>query len=178
MAASDPYGLGAGDVLDSTPWWYGPGADNRRGTERSLGFCDPYGEESGDVRVMGGMSDPAREAYRWRCQNWAQGRYRVSCANGHTGMIMRLCYAHVWEIQHHHSRAKNQLCPRCVWPSRARELNEKADRIMRDMWAPGTWPDDRQRLASALEDVRAEMDELRSRGVITSGAPLRLEEVS
>jgi hypothetical protein len=33
-------------------------------------------------------------------------------------------------------------------------------------------------MASALEDARREMDELRERGTITNGAPLRLEEVS
>ena len=56
---SDPYGIGR-DVLEDTPW-YIPGADNRRGTERSLGFCNPYGYEDGDVAVMGGLRDPARE---------------------------------------------------------------------------------------------------------------------
>ena len=169
----DPYGLGR-DVLDDTPWFY-PGADNRRGTERSLGFCNPYGYEDDDVRVMGGMSDPAREPYMWQCRNYAQGRYRMICSNGHEGRVT-LCYGHVWLIQHHHSRAKNGLCPRCVWPPRARELDEKANRIMR-AWH-GAWPDERRRLAVELEDVRHEMDELRTRGVITSGAPLRLVEVS
>ena len=176
--SSDPYGLGL-DLLDSTPWYLGNGQfDNRRGTERSLGFCDPYGEESGDVRVMGGMSSPDREPYRWQCRNYAQGRYLMSCANGHSGIRMRLCYGHVYEITQHHSRQKNGLCPRCVWPPRARELNERADSLMKQMWLPTTWPDERQRMASHLEDVRAEMDEMRRRGVITSGAPLTLTEIS
>lgn len=184
MADSDPFGLGHGDTLDATPWYeVAPGGrqgmfDNRRGTERSLGFCDPYGEESGDVRVSGGMSNPDREAYHWGCHNWAQGRYLMTCAQGHTGMVMRLCYGHVYEITQHHSRQKNGLCPRCVWPPRARELNERADHLMRDIQNPRTWPDERQRMASALQDVQREMDELRARGVITSGAPLRLEEIS
>lgn len=171
---SDPFGLGR-QVLDDTPWWHGPGADNRRGTERSLGFCNPYGYEDDNVRVMGGLSDPNREAYLWQCRNYAQGRYRMTCTNGHTGRVT-LCYAHVWRIQHHHSRQQNGLCPRCAWPPRARELDEKATRIMRE-WHTA-WPDERRRLALALEDVRAEMDELRARGIITSGAPLRLVEVS
>ena len=173
---ADPFGLGQ-EVLDDTPWWYLHGADNRRGTERSLGFCNPYGFEDDNMRVMGGMSSPDREAYQWQCRNYAQGRYNMTCTNGHSGRVT-LCYGHVWRIQHHHSRSQNGLCPRCAWPPRARELNERADRIMKEMWGPGVWPDDRARMASALEDVRREMDELRARGVITSGAPLRLEEIS
>lgn len=170
----DPYRLGR-EILDDTPW-YIPGADNRRGTERSLGFCDPYGYES-EVRVMGGMNNPDAESYAWQCRNYAQGRYKMTCANGHTG-TMRLCYGHVWMIQHHHSRAKNGLCPRCVWPPRARELNERSDHILKQLADPGLWPDERQRLGSALADIQAEMTELFHRGSITTGAPLRLEEVS
>jgi hypothetical protein len=175
MPERDPFGLGL-DVLDDTPW-YIPGADNRRGTERSLGFCNPYGFEDDDVRVMGGMNDPKFEAYAWQCRNYAQGRYYMTCANGHRGTV-RLCYGHVWMIQHHHSRAKNGLCPRCAWPPRARELDEKLNHLMRVITNPRTWPDERRRAASAMEDARREMDELRTRGVIATGAPLRLEEVS
>lgn len=175
MRTADPYGLGR-ELLDDTPW-YLPGADNRRGTERSLGFCNPYGYEDDRVVVMGGMRNPAAEPYAWQCRNFAQGRYRMTCVNGHSGQV-RLCYGHVWLMQHHHSRAKNGLCPRCAWPPRARELDERANHLMRQITNPGTWPDERRRYASALEDVRRELDELRARGVITSGAPLRLEEVS
>lgn len=172
---ADPFELHR-EVLDDTPW-YIPGADNRRGTERSLGFCNPYGYEDSDVQVMGGMNDPNREAYQWQCRNYAQGRYRMTCANGHTG-YMKLCHGHVWMLQHHHSRAKNGLCPRCAWPPRARELDEKMNHLMRQLGDPYAYADDRQRWALALEDARREMDELRQRGTITSGAPLRLEEVS
>lgn len=172
---ADPFGLGL-STLDDTPW-YIPGADNRRGTERSLGFCNPYGYEDSDVRVMGGMNDPNREAYQWQCRNYAQGRYRMVCTNGHAGTV-RLCYGHVWMLQHHHSRAKNGLCPRCAWPPRARELDERLNHLMRQIQDPRIWPDERQRLASAMDDARAEMDELRQRGIIATGAPLRLEEIS
>lgn len=172
---ADPFDLGRA-VLDDTPW-YIPGADNRRGTERSLGFCNPYGYEDQDVQVMGGVSAASAEPYQWQCRNYAQGRYRMTCVNGHSGQV-KLCYGHVWLIQHHHSRAKNGLCPRCVWPARARELDEKMNGLMRQLADPVAWPDDRRRWALALEDARREMDELRARGTITSGAPLRLEEVS
>ena len=175
MKTPDPYGLGR-ELLEDTPWWI-PGADNRRGTERSLGFCNPYGYEDDRVVVMGGTRDPAAEPYAWHCRNFAQGRYQMRCANGHSGRVV-LCYGHVWMIQHHHSRAKNGLCPRCVWPPRARELDERASHLMRQITNPDAWPDDRRRAAAALEDVRRELDELRTRGIIASGAPLRLEEVS
>ena len=175
MPSADPFGLGLG-VLDDTPW-YIPGADNRRGTERSLGFCNPYGYEDDDPRVMGGVNDPRHEAYQWQCRNYAQGRYWMTCANGHRGRV-RLCYGHVWMIQHHHSRAKNGLCPRCAWPGRARELDEKLNHLMRRISDPRTWPDERERLGREMRDAMAEMDELRARGTITTGAPLRLEEVS
>jgi hypothetical protein len=172
---ADPFGLGR-QLLDDTPWYH-PGADNRRGTERSLGFCNPYGYETDDVRVMGGVNKASSEPYQWQCQNFAQGRYWMICANGHRGQV-KLCYGHVWMIQHHHSRAKNGLCPRCAWPPRARELDEKLNHLMARWSNPSTWPDERQRIASQIEDARAEMDELRQRGTITTGAPLRLEEVS
>lgn len=171
----DPYGLGR-EVLDDTPWYLDPRMDNRRGTERSLGFCDPYGYES-EVQVMGGMADPGAESYAWQCRNFAQGRYKMTCANGHSG-TMRLCYGHVWMIQHHHSRAKNGLCPRCAWPPRARELNERSDHILKQIADPFLWPDERAKLGAALADIQAEMTELFQRGTISTGAPLRLEEVS
>jgi hypothetical protein len=172
---SDPFGLDR-QVLDDTPW-YQPGADNRRGTERSLGFCNPYGYEDDKVVVFGGTRDPARESYQWQCRNYAQGRYKMVCANGHAGAV-RLCYGHVWRIQHHHSRTMNGACPRCIWPARARELDEKANYLMSRIGDPRTWPDERQRMARDLEDCRRELTEMVERGLITNGAPLRLEEVS
>ena len=176
MVDPDPFGIHK-DVLDDTPW-YIPGADNRRGTERSLGFCNPFGHEDDDVRVMGGIYDPRNEEYRWQCRNYAQGRYLMTCANGHSDIIMRLCYGHVWMLQHHHSRAKNGFCPRCGFPPRVRELSEKADDLARRLSDPAAWPDDRRRWASALRDTQAELTELWQRGTYNTGAPLRLEEVS
>jgi hypothetical protein len=173
---ADPFGLGLG-VLDDTPW-YIPGADNRRGTERSLGFCDVYGYERDDIQVLGGTRNPGAEPYPWQCRNYAQGRYRMICRYDHPGPIVNLCYGHVEMIQTHHSRAKNQLCPRCALTPKARELDEKMTWLMQQIANPRAWPDERRRWAQALEDARAEMDELRARGTITTGAPLRLEEVS
>jgi hypothetical protein len=176
MPEHDPFGIGMG-VLDDTPWYQGPQFDNRRGTERSLGFCNPYGYEDMDVQVMGGVNDPGNESYHWQCRNYAQARYRMVCTAGHAGLV-KLCYGHVFMLTQHHSRTKNGLCPRCAWPPRARELDEKLNHLMRQINDPRTWPDDRARMASAMEDARREMDELRQRGIIATGAPLRLEEVS
>lgn len=163
----DPFGLHR-DVLDNTPWWV---SDNRRGTERSLGFCNPFGYEDSDVKVLGGTRDPNLEAYQWQCRNYAQARYWMVCANGHRGRVT-LCYAHVWMI----SRRMAGLCPRCALPPRARDLEERCNRLQRDWYT--AYPDERPRMAQAMEDCRAELDEMRARGLITTGAPLRLEEVS
>jgi len=73
-------------------------------------------------------------------------------------------------------RRQAGLYPRCALPPRARELEERCNSIMRDL--PGAWPDDRRRMAQVLEDARAELEEMRARGMISTGAPLRLEEVS
>ena len=167
MTGPDPFALGR-DVLDNTPWWV---HDNRRGTERSLGFCNPYGYEDDRMVVLGGTRDPQREAYQWQCRNYADARYWMTCANGHRGRVT-LCYGHVWMI----GRRQAGLCPRCALPPRARELEERCNGIMREL--PAAWPDDRRRLAQVMDDARAELDEMRARGLISTGAPLRLEEVS
>lgn len=169
LTTDDPFSLGQ-QLLDNTPWWV---QDNRSGTERSLGFCNPYGYEDDNPVVLGGLRNPDHEAYTWQCLNYANGRYRISCVNGHTGDVMRLCYPHVWKIQ----QRQGGLCPRCVMPPRARELDEKANRIMRDLQDPAMrrhWA----AIYSDLESVQAEMDEMRSRGLITNGAPLTLTEIS
>jgi len=169
MKVDDPYDLHR-DLLDNTPW-FRPGMDNRRGTERSLGFCNPFGYEDDNVRVLGGTRRPEDESYQWHCRNYAQARYVMTCANGHKGH-MTLCYGHVQQI----SARMSGLCPRCACPPRARELEEKAHRIMADWYH--AYPDERPRLAVALEDCRRELDEMRIRGIISTGAPLRLTEVS
>lgn len=162
-------GYGLSDVLDNTPWWL---EDSRKGSGH-LGRCDPFGHESGDVRVLGGMSDPNRELHTWMCQNNADARYRMTCANGHTGQILRLCYAHAYQI----TRRMGGLCPRCAWPPRAKELDETMTWIMRQLRTERN-AEERRRLLRRLEDGRAEMGDLMARGVISTGAPLRLEEIS
>jgi Trp operon repressor len=65
-----------------------------------------------------------------------------------------------------------------VWPSEARSLNEEADDLMRRIADPQTWPDERRQLGSRLTVIQEKMTEMYQRGIITTGAPLRLEEVS
>jgi hypothetical protein len=167
VKVDDPFDLQR-DVLDNTPWWV---HDNRRGTERSLGFCNPFGYEDDTMRVLGGTRDPGNESYQWQCRNYANARYWMTCTAGHRGR-MTLCYGHAWQI----GNRMAGLCPRCAMPPRARELEEKANRLMREL--PVAWPDERRRLAVALEDCRRELDEMRARGIISTGAPLKLTEVS
>lgn len=155
-------------VLDNTPWWL---QDSRTGTGQGLGRCNPYGYETGDMIVLGGTADPAREKHAWRCENWADGKYRMTCTAGHYG-VMVLCYAHVYTIR----KRMSGLCPRCAWPDEARQLQADIDGLMsafqsepRSRWAE---------ITGRLEDRQRQMNELVARGIISSGAPLRLEEVS
>ena len=163
----DPFHLGK-TVLDGTPHWL---EDNRRGSDNGLGFCNPYGYEDDNLVVFGGLRPARSEAYVWQCRNHADARYWMTCRNGHRGRIT-LCYAHVFMIQ----RRQAGLCPRCVMPPRARELEETCDRIRRDLH--GASYEARRNMMSRMEYCRRELDEMRARGGITTGAPLTLEEVS
>lgn len=176
MGGRDPLGFNLPDVLDDTPW-YIPGADNRRGSDRSLGFCNWAGFEDDRMVVMGGLRSPDNEPHAWQCRNWAQGRYWMICTEGHRNQTI-LCYGHVWMIQHHHSRARNLLCPRCVSAGGARELEEKMNWLMQQMADPMAFPDDRERWGRELAHAQEEMTDRFHRGLIKTGGPLRLEEVS
>ncbi len=160
---------GLGYVLDNTPYWL---QDTRRSSGNGLGRCDPFGYESGDVRVMGGLRDVRHEQHLWHCENQADARYRMTCTNGHSGTVV-LCYAHVYQI----TRRMSQACPRCISPPRARELEETMNRIMADLVRERD-PGRRRGMLQRIEDGRREMTELFERGIIRTGAPLRLEEIS
>lgn len=73
----------------------------------NLGYCNPYGAETGGPqRVLGGLHGPASAATpgmglppavaqgEWACANRAQIRCRMICACGHTGQVMALCSWH------------------------------------------------------------------------------------
>lgn len=163
----DPFNLGR-TVLDGTPHWL---EDNRRGSDNGLGFCNPYGYEDDTLSVFGGLRPASSEAYVWQCRNHADARYWMTCRNGHRGR-MTLCYAHVYMI----TKRQSGLCPRCVMPPRARELEETCNRLMRELH--GASYEARRNMVGRMEDCRRELDELRQRGTIQTGAPLVLEEVS
>lgn len=74
----------------------------------NLGFCNPYGAESGGPRrVLGGLYGPGSAATpgipglpqnvaqgEWACAQRAQVRCRATCACGHAGQPMELCSWH------------------------------------------------------------------------------------
>lgn len=163
---SSEYGLP--HELDGTPRWL---YDNTSGSGRGYGRCNPFGYEDSQVTVMGGTRDPAREKHVWRCENWADGRFRMTCTAGHSGE-MTLCYAHVYQVR----KRMTGICPRCAQPPRARELEATMNRVMAAFATTprSGWP----ALTGRLEDCRREMNEMIDRGQIRTGAPLRLEEVS
>ena len=160
---NDPALLGLTE-LDNTPQRY-------RNTRSAGGrHCNPFGFET-EERVLGGMQDAKYEAYHWYCTNWVDARYRVTCTAGHTG-YMDLCYGHAAQFRHRMAG----ICPRCAWPPRAKELKEVMDRLMGEI--PYAFGSERVAKHRRLEDARAEMNELTARGVIRTGAPLRLQEIS
>lgn len=149
--------------------------------------CNPYGyaTDAGPRHLMGGYYGPEYAGNLTllkdgihgpaACPRPAEYRMRMICRNGHMGPIMDLCRGHVAELQ----ARMADCCTRCVWPDAARGLAEDMDQVMMSM-AAARDRDDRAalaRLASRLEVLRQNMDELARRGVI-SKVPLTLVEVS
>jgi hypothetical protein len=120
---------------------------------------------------MGGTRDLRNEPHVWQCRNYADGRYRVTCRHGHTG-VMTLCYGHVFMFR----RRMAGMCPRCVHPARARQIEQDINELMAAI--PRAWPDQRPGMVSRLEALRAEINDMIARGDIRTGAPLELTEVS
>lgn len=73
----------------------------------NLGFCNPYGAETGGPRrVLGGLYGPASAATpglhlpagvaqgEWTCPQRAVVRCRMVCRCGHRGQVMALCSWH------------------------------------------------------------------------------------
>jgi len=159
-----PYGLPY--ELDNTP------RGRYDNTERGTGaWCDPFGYET-DPRVMGGVHNAAHEKHVWYCRNRADGRYRMTCVNGHTGTV-RLCYAHVQQI----SQRMSGLCPACAFPPAFRDLDETCQRLTGEWFTMPPGPK-RAEVGRRLEELREMMQEMYARGEIRTGAPLTLTEVS
>lgn len=157
--------------------------------------CDPYGAES-RIQLLGGLYPESHNGPRhWHCSQPATARYRMECvggaygqrlspsgivpatdcAGGHRGQVMSLCAGHRREI----ARRQSGLCPACAYPPAARTLTTQLEALQPELFrlqAVG----DMAGLARAtllFDDMRGQMDELITRGVVHK-CPLRLVEVS
>lgn len=157
-------------VLDNTPWWF-PGT-HQSGSGHGLGRCNPYGYEK-DPSVLGGTHQIEHERLLYYCANFATARYWVVCPEQHRGQLA-LCDGHAYQF----TKRMSGICPRCIWPPEARQIDADMNDCMRRI--SGTHPLDpeRARLISHLDSLRYEMDELIRRGVIKTGGRLELVEVS
>lgn len=169
MTTADERIPGLGYELDNTPRWVW---DDENGPGHGYGRCNPFGYETGSMSVLGGLRDPKHEKHIWYCRNHAEGRYQMTCVNGHRGTMV-LCRAHVMMIR----RRMAGLCPACAMPPQARSLEESMNRLMAEISCEPD-PARRYQMGARLEDLRAQMSELVERGIVSTGAPLRLTEVS
>jgi len=132
------------------------------------GFYGP--EYAGDQTVFrDGIRGPAV------CTRPAVARMRMACEFGHRGPIMDLCAGHVREL----TARMSDTCTRCVWPDSARAVNDEMDRVMLRMADARDRQDTvtLRNLATVLDDLRRDMDGLRTQGIIKK-VPLKLVEVS
>jgi hypothetical protein len=149
--------------------------------------CNPYGyaTDAGPKHLMGGFYGPEYAGSQTVLQDGIHGpavcteaavaRMRMVCEFDHRGPIMDLCPRHVRELQ----ARMSDTCTRCVWPDAARAVNDEMDRVMVRM------ADARDRgdtvtlrnLGVVLDDLRHDMDGLRTQGIIKK-VPLKLVEVS
>jgi hypothetical protein len=145
--------------------------------------CNPYGHSTGrggdrgPRHLGGGLWGPEYEgAQKWQCINPADGRYRMTCACGHRGQEMWLCYPHVAMI----SKRQAGICPPCVMPPAALELHERITAAQGDTAILSMAGADPARIRAAVakaEQLGAAMTELVTRGV-AHRCPLILTEVS
>ena len=160
--------------------------------------CDPYGAES-QIRLLGGLYPESHVGrIMWHCANRADaGRFRMICVGGYYGQrrapdgglvaayrcdgghassdSMPLCTSHRVMI----AKRQSDFCPACGFPPPARALAEAMTARQADiteaarlgLYAAAA------KLADALDDLRAQMNDLVPRGIVHN-CPLRLEEVS
>ncbi len=126
------------------------------------------------------------------------------CDGGHEGVKMPLCAAHIRELaigppapgwskdmRTPHGQVggtkANEMCPACMWPPEARELQVKADAMQEELsrlhigaQISGILGLNLRRIAqvsAAQDQVRARLDELFASGRVHK-CPLKLVEVS
>lgn len=150
--------------------------------------CNPFGyaTDAGPARLLGGMYGPEYAGQHTIsadgihgvavCEEPYSGRYRMVCPNGHQGDIMPLCDYHVLMISQRYSRT----CTTCAIPPESRTIEEEMNRVMRAFSQANAYSDLATcgRLRARLDDLRHDMDQLVTRGVIRAAVPLRLVEVS
>jgi hypothetical protein len=147
------------------------------------GRCNPFGHstgrggDAGPRHLAGGLYTAAYEgAQKWFCPNAADGRYRMSCACGHVGQEMKLCYAHVAMI----TRRMSRVCPPCVMPPQALALHEQVSSAQAAVGRLMLGRADPLAIRAAIaqvEDLGRMMNELVERGVAHK-CPLTLTEIS
>jgi hypothetical protein len=77
-------------------------------------WCNIFGDDiNGAQRILGGLeSATGKKVQQWYCPTRSIGRFRMQCAHGHKGQIMKLCQKHLTEF----SGGKIVFCPRCNIP--------------------------------------------------------------
>lgn len=145
--------------------------------------CNPYGHttgrggDRGPRHLLGGLYGPEYEgAKKWVCENLADGYWVMTCACGHKGQRMPLCYPHVAMI----SKRQSQICPPCVMPPAARALYEDITRAQAHVVALhlAEAPGEQIRAGvSIAEGLALEMTLMYEQGFIHR-CPLTLTEVS
>lgn len=165
--------------------------------------CDPYGIES-TVKLMGGVyPEKYMGKHIWYCEARAEARYRLvctggrygvrltpgagldtrhTCDGGHRGVEMPLCNGHAAQLRDGPPPGQvggpgnASVCPACMMPPAARVLSEQIEAMNPDIYFAPTLLH-RTRLTARQDGLRAQIDELRIRGLVHK-CPLRLTEVS
>jgi hypothetical protein len=134
--------------------------------------------------------------YGHRLQNDGGLIRAFHCDGGHKGQVMPLCKTHVSEFsvgppppgftrdlktpvgQVGGTRA-NEMCPACMWPAEARELQDVADRLQQELsrYMILGLMSEFARVTARQDQIRARMDELFATGRVHK-CPLKLVEVS
>jgi hypothetical protein len=149
--------------------------------------------------------EPAIGRYRFICRGGNYGFRRQAdgglieayhCDGGHKGQVMVLCRIHVRDFTQGPPKPgwskdkrtphgvvggtkANEMCPRCMWPPEAAELQQTADALQQQMAQMQIYGLIGQfaKLQAEQDQVRARLDELNETGRVHK-CPLQLVEVS
>jgi len=183
------------------------------GAESKIQLMGGMVDERHRGAVMWHCAEPAIGRYRMICKGGDYGHrptndggliHATHCPGGHKGQHMNLCAVHVRDftvgppkpgfsrdLKTPHGQVggtvANQMCPACMWPPEAKDLQQQADSLQQEMSRLRMGPmsmilsgqlESRFKAMEATQDqVRARLDELYQTGRIHK-CPLRLVEVS